>query len=110
MTTGYGQGNDGLALPVVDVPPPAGRILPDPRVPEAGRKCGECGAPVGAGGRPAEGTCPNCGTRFSFSPKLRAGDLVAGQYEVLGCIARGGLGWIYLAEDRHLDGKHVVLK
>src|SRR2546423_5348651 len=37
--------------------------------------------------RSTEGFCRNCGTRFSFSPKLEPGDLVAGQYEVLGCLA-----------------------
>ncbi len=57
-----------------------------------------------------EGFCPNCGTRFSFSPKLAPGDLVAGQYEVLGCLAHGGLGWIYLAKDRNVSDRWVVLK
>jgi len=36
--------------------------------------------------------------------------MVAGQYEVLGCLAHGGLGWIYLALDHHLDRRPVVLK
>jgi serine/threonine-protein kinase PknG len=57
-----------------------------------------------------EGFCPNCGTRFSFSPKLGPGELVAGQYEVLGCLAHGGLGWIYLARDRNVSDRWVVLK
>ncbi|HEY0998861.1 MAG TPA: tetratricopeptide repeat protein, partial [Streptosporangiaceae bacterium] len=52
----------------------------------------------------------NCGTRFSFSPKLEPGDLVAGQYEVLGCLAFGGLGWIYLARDHNVSDRWVVLK
>ena len=30
------------------------------------------------------------------------GELVGGQYEVLGCLAHGGLGWIYLAMDRNV--------
>jgi len=57
-----------------------------------------------------EGFCPNCRTRYSFSPKLEPGELVADQYQVLGCLAHGGLGWIYLAKDRHLHDKWVVLK
>jgi serine/threonine-protein kinase PknG len=57
-----------------------------------------------------EGFCPNCRTRFSFSPKLVPGELVAGQYEVLGCLAHGGLGWIYLARDRNVSDRWVVLK
>jgi serine/threonine-protein kinase PknG len=36
--------------------------------------------------------------------------LVAGQYEVLGCLAFGGLGWIYLARDRNVSDRWVVLK
>ena len=38
------------------------------------------------------------------------GDLVAGQYEVLGCLAHGGLGWIYLAKDHNVSDRWVVLK
>lgn len=43
-------------------------------------------------------------------PTLRPGDIVAGQYEVLGVIAHGGMGWIYLANDRNVSGRWVVLK
>lgn len=43
-------------------------------------------------------------------PMLRRGDVVAGQYEVLGVLAHGGLGWIYLANDRNVSGRVVVLK
>jgi serine/threonine-protein kinase PknG len=43
-------------------------------------------------------------------PKLVRGDLVGGQYEVRGCIAHGGLGWIYLAIDRNVHDRWVVLK
>jgi serine/threonine-protein kinase PknG len=39
-----------------------------------------------------------------------AGDLVGGQYEVLGCLAFGGLGWIYLARDHNVSDRWVVLK
>ncbi len=35
---------------------------------------------------------------------------MAGQYEVLGCLAFGGLGWIYLARDHNVSGRWVVLK
>jgi len=83
-------------------------------VAENKRFCGACDQPVGRGrdGRPGltDGYCPNCGTPFSFTPKLAAGELVAGQYEVLGCLAHGGLGWIYLAMDRNLGNRWVVLK
>ncbi|WPF65902.1 MULTISPECIES: serine/threonine protein kinase [unclassified Corynebacterium] len=43
-------------------------------------------------------------------PQLSPGDIVADQYEVLGVIAHGGMGWIYLAEDRNVSERLVVLK
>jgi serine/threonine-protein kinase PknG len=36
--------------------------------------------------------------------------LVHEQYEVVGCIAHGGLGWIYLATDHKVADRWVVLK
>ena len=93
---------------------PASAVLANPQVPESRRFCGNCEQPVGRGrdGRAGltEGFCRNCGARFSFSPKLEPGELVAGQYEVLGCLAFGGLGWIYLARDRNVSDRWVVLK
>jgi serine/threonine-protein kinase PknG len=93
---------------------PASAILADPQVPESRRYCASCEQPVGRGqdGRAGltEGFCRNCGTQFSFSPKLEPGEEVAGQYEVLGCLAFGGLGWIYLARDHNVSDRWVVLK
>ncbi|WP_291479595.1 serine/threonine protein kinase [Corynebacterium sp.] len=43
-------------------------------------------------------------------PVLQPGDMVAAQYEVLGPIAHGGLGWIYLAVDHNVSDRWVVLK
>jgi serine/threonine-protein kinase PknG len=101
-------------VPLVPALNPAAAVLTDPRVPESRRFCGNCGQPVGQSrdGRPGltEGFCPNCRTRYSFSPKLVPGELVAGQYEVLGCLAHGGLGWIYLAKDHNVSDRWVVLK
>ncbi|MEQ6903542.1 tetratricopeptide repeat protein [Nocardioides sp. YIM 152588] len=92
----------------------AAAIMANPQVPEEKRSCAKCGNAVGRGidgqeGR-SEGFCPQCGTRFSFTPKLEQGDLVAGQYEVAGALAHGGLGWIYLARDRNVSNRWVVLK
>ncbi len=108
-----------LGAGLVEIPPvpyrdPASAVLADPQVPESRRFCATCDQPVGRGrdGRAGlpEGFCRNCGARFSFTPKLEVGELVAGQYEVLGCLAFGGLGWIYLARDRNVSDRWVVLK
>ncbi|HET8914624.1 MAG TPA: tetratricopeptide repeat protein, partial [Propionibacteriaceae bacterium] len=97
--------------PVIDA---AQAIMKNPQVPEDKRNCPNCGRPVGRSrdGQPgrAEGFCPNCGNPFSFTPKLQPGDLVANQYEVAGCLAHGGLGWIYLAKDHNVSDRWVVLK
>ncbi len=89
-------------------------ILENPMVPEDRRSCPSCGAAVGRArdGQPGrtEGFCPKCRTPFSFAPKLKAGDLVGGQYEVAGAIAHGGLGWIYVARDKNVSDRWVVLK
>jgi serine/threonine-protein kinase PknG len=118
-TTSTGSGRGRLGAGLVDVPAvprvdPVAALLTDPQVPEDRRFCRKCGHPVGRahGDRPgrAEGVCPEDGERFSFRPKLAPGTLVAGQYEVRGCLAHGGLGWIYLATDRNVDNRWVVLK
>jgi serine/threonine-protein kinase PknG len=88
--------------------------MADPMVPENRRFCGRCDEPVGrsrdgAPGR-AAGFCRKCGAPFSFEPKLRPDDLVGGQYEVVGCLAHGGMGWVYLARDRNVSDRWVVLK
>ncbi|MFE6923389.1 tetratricopeptide repeat protein [Nocardia sp. NPDC057663] len=108
-----------LGAGLVEVPPvprvdPATAVLTDPQVPESDRFCGKCDKPVGRShdGVPGRtsGFCPHCGTRYSFVPRLRAGDLVGGQYEVAGALAHGGLGWIYLAVDHRVNKRWVVLK
>lgn len=43
-------------------------------------------------------------------PLLHEGDIVADQYKILGVIAHGGMGWIYLAQDQNVSGRIVVLK
>ncbi|MFY4723374.1 tetratricopeptide repeat protein [Streptomyces sp. LaBMicrA B280] len=97
-------------------PDPHTMVLDDPEVPERKRFCSrsDCGAPVGRarGERPGrtEGFCTKCGHPYSFVPKLKAGDIVHGQYEVAGCLAHGGLGWVYLAVDRAVSDRWVVLK
>jgi serine/threonine-protein kinase PknG len=99
-----------------EVPVPDDVLIDDPRPPTEGRRCGANGCTmtigIGYGGQPARATgrCPRCGTPYSFLPQLAKGDLVAGHYKVLGCLAHGGLGWVHLAEDTRADGYRVVLK
>jgi serine/threonine-protein kinase PknG len=89
-------------LPAAD---PEKLILAKAVVPENKRFCSKCNATLSR----ETGFCNKCGQKFSFIAALAAGDLVAGQYEVRGAIAYGGLGWIYLGFDRVLS-RYVVLK
>jgi serine/threonine-protein kinase PknG len=104
-------------VPTVVAPDPAAAVLKDPVVPARRRVCRVCEKPVGQprAGQPAllEGYCPRDRTPFNFTPRLAKGDHV-GKYEILGCLAYGGLGWIYIARDTHLGDevaeRFVVLK
>ncbi|WP_425833639.1 tetratricopeptide repeat protein [Streptomyces fractus] len=117
--SGSGRARLGVGLvnvPDVPRPDPRAMVQEHPEVPERKRFCSrsDCGAPVGRsrGERPGrtEGFCTKCGNPYSFVPKLAAGDVVHGQYEVVGCLAHGGLGWVYLAVDRAVSDRWVVLK
>jgi serine/threonine-protein kinase PknG len=115
LRTGRRRIGDGLVeIPIGEDIQPANAILTNPVLAESKRECFNCGRPVGRGvaGRPgpSEGVCPHCGGVFTFSPQLETGELVAGQYDVQGCIAHGGVGWIYLAIDRNVSDRWVVLK
>ena len=93
---------------------PLEALMTNAVVPEYKRFCWNCGKPVGRSSSEArgssEGWCPSCGSPYSFLPQLNPGDIVAGQYEVKGCIAHGGLGWVYLAVDHNVNDRPVVLK
>lgn len=94
-----------VSLPDLPSNTPETLVLDDPKVPANKRFCGHCDARV----RRDRGFCSQCGSRYSFIPSLKAGDVVGAQYEVRGAIAYGGLGWIYLAFDQLLS-RYVVLK
>lgn len=93
---------------------PLSALMVNPVVAESKRFCWNCGKPVGRStdDHPgeSEGVCPHCGSAFSFLPQLSPGDMVADQYEIKGCVAHGGLGWIYLAVDHNVNERPVVLK
>lgn len=116
-------GRGGLGANLVSIPPvplrdPTTAVMADPQVPESQRFCAHCGEPVGRSrnGKPgrADGFCPKDRTPFSFRPRLAPGELVDDRYEILGALAHGGLGWIYLARDRNISDsgadRWVVLK
>ena len=86
-------------------------------VPEDERFCSSCGKAVGRSAAGHEGRvkgfCGHCRTPFDFVtnvPGLTSGELVAGQYEILGPLAHGGMGWIYLGRDKAVSDRWVVLK
>jgi serine/threonine-protein kinase PknG len=117
VRSGGSRGDLGAGLVAVERMPerPApSRVQAEPHLPAARRFCSGCNAPVGLerDGVPAlaDGYCTACGQRYSFTPKLSPDDLVGGQYRVAGCLAHGGMGWLYLATDEALDGRWVVLK
>lgn len=103
-----------VEIPRVPARDPLGALMTDPVVAESKRFCWNCGRPVGRstndGKALSEGWCPHCGSAYSFLPQLGVGDIVADQYEIKGCIAHGGLGWVYLAFDKNVNDRPVVLK
>ena len=124
-----GIARERLGMGLVTVPPtpegdPAAALMSAEKiqsvlgvVPEEKRVCTNCGNEVGRSSGEREGRvqgfCGNCRTPFDFTtnaPSLKSGDLVAGQYEILGPLAHGGMGWIYLGKDKAVSDRWVVLK
>ncbi|MEU6859123.1 tetratricopeptide repeat protein [Glycomyces sp. NPDC046736] len=118
-TTTSARQRGGLSdMPPIPPRDPAEAVMENPQVPEHKRFCSSCGKAVGRpqagrGGR-VEGFCPYCRARYWFTPALQPDDLLSDRYEVLGAIAHGGLGWIYLANDKNfaddLTQRWVVIK
>jgi serine/threonine-protein kinase PknG len=94
-----------ITLPDLPSTEPEKAIMADPKVPERKRFCPSCNTAL----KRETGFCGKCGQKYSFLPTLNPGDVVAGQYEVKGAIAYGGLGWIYLGLDKILS-RYVVMK
>ncbi|OMC33771.1 serine/threonine protein kinase [Mycobacterium sp. GA-1841] len=103
-----------VEIPRVPERDPLTALMTNPVVAEQKRFCWNCGRPVGRsspnGRAQSEGWCPHCGSAYSFLPQLSPGEIVADQYEIKGCIAHGGLGWVYLAFDHNVNERPVVLK
>jgi len=102
------------SVPPIPVADPRQSLMDPPVVAENKRFCAVCNAEVGRGrnGSPGrtKGFCAKCRTPFNFDPVLTPGMLLGGQYEVVGALAHGGMGWIYLARDRNVNDRWVVLK
>ncbi len=94
-----------VSIPELPSTEPEKAIMLEAKVPENKRFCSNCENPL----KREQGFCSKCGKKFSFIATLHSGDLIAGQYEVKGAIAYGGLGWIYLGFDRTLS-RYIVLK
>jgi serine/threonine-protein kinase PknG len=114
-TASFGRIGAGLlSMPAMPRLDPAAAVMAEPQVAESQRFCASCGAEVGRGreGRPGRprGFCSKCRSSYSFLPALEPDELVAGQYRVCGCLAYGGLGWVYLAQDEQVSRRWVVLK
>jgi serine/threonine-protein kinase PknG len=123
MTTGKrtldaepGGAAEFARLPPLEMPDPARALLTDPHYPENRQRCGNpvCHEPVGRAhdGQPAltAGFCGKCGLPFDFAPKLNPGDRLDDRYDIVGWLAHGGLGWVYLAKDTALGGVYVAVK
>src|SRR5215831_4223182 len=105
VTTRSRLGGGLVSLPPMPSTDPLKLILDKPEVPGVRRICPHCDKRVNRD----EGFCPSCGQPYNFKATLKPGDIVAGQYEVKGPIAYGGLGWIYLGWDNVLN-RFIVLK
>jgi serine/threonine-protein kinase PknG len=103
-----------VEIPRVPEIDPFAALMVNPVVAESKRFCWNCNRPVGrsteTGVGQSEGFCPSCGSAYSFLPQLSPADMVAEQYEIKGCVAHGGLGWVYLAVDHNVNERPVVLK
>jgi serine/threonine-protein kinase PknG len=113
LRSGRRRIGDGLVeVPVREDIEPTSAILTNPVVAESKRYCVRASNRSGAASR-------STGTAKAYVELRRdilvldtagSGELVAGQYDVQGCIAHGGVGWIYLAIDRNVSDRWVVLK
>ncbi len=103
-----------VEIPRVPEIDPLAALMVNPVVAESKRFCWNCSRAIGRAGDDhpgeSEGFCPYCGSQFTFLPQLSPGDMVADQYEIKGCVAHGGLGWVYLAVDHNVNERPVVLK
>lgn len=99
-----------LELPLLDPGSPAERLAAAERPVRIVMTCSAKACrtafvpPHTAAPPPDEGHCPLCGAPYDYRPELsRDGPPLQDQYRIRGPIAHGGQGWVYLAEDTHLE-------
>lgn len=99
-----------LELPLLEPGSPAERLSAAERPVRIVMTCSAkaCGVafvpPYTVTSPPQEGHCPRCGAPYSYRPELtKGGPPLQDQYLIRGPIAHGGQGWVYLAEDTHLE-------
>ncbi|MBZ5578362.1 MAG: protein kinase [Acidobacteriia bacterium] len=64
----------------------------------------------GQSGEPTRDLTNPLGTNPAEERQLRAGDVLGGRFVIVQFLASGGMGEVYEAEDRELQGKHLALK
>lgn len=99
-----------LELPLLEPGSPADRLSAAERPVRIVMTCSAkaCGVafvpPYTVTSPPEEGHCPRCRAPYSYRPELaKGGPPLQDQYRIRGPIAHGGQGWVYLAEDTHLE-------
>lgn len=92
--------------------------LTTPSGPATGPRCPNCGTPIRAGAH----FCQNCSHRLATPPstpsppgRFGTGELLpltilAGRYVIMEKIAQGGMGAVYMAQDKRLQDKIVAVK
>ncbi|MFD5335568.1 protein kinase domain-containing protein [Streptomyces hawaiiensis] len=126
LPTGYcgrcGRRRDALPLPepgdgprgprqLLKLPPrtprsPEERLAGGAHIADQPQRCRrpDCGATIPVlADRPDPQYCPRCGKPHAMRPDFAQGATLSDQYHIKGPVARGGQGWVYLAEDTHLD-------
>ncbi|MEU9156942.1 tetratricopeptide repeat protein [Streptomyces sp. NPDC048417] len=101
-----------LELPSRMPRPSEERLAAGAHIAEQAQRCRtlDCGATIPVlADNPDRQYCPRCGHPHAVRPDFTQGATLSDHYHIKGPVARGGQGWVYLAEDTHL-GDLVAVK
>lgn len=101
-----------LKLPPRTPRSPVERLAGGAHIADQAQRCRtpDCGATIPVlADSPDRQYCPQCGKPQAMRPDFVQGATLSDQYHIKGPVARGGQGWVYLAEDTHL-GDLVAVK